>query len=196
MQEVLMLLAAAVLSMSVFKTATLEPVTSAHFESALSAQSVGSEAQATAKALLIDAYGPAGSQGGRSYKCMSFDVDVAPPDKAACRSFRMAVGGIREALIEGTLCPRSDGAWGEAPGPGMVTSTPLNRGWHDAILKKGASLYAEPSLTRLRSKFEWPDAKVQTGGFSFREAQTFALVRMPSGESHYVLKNDLITDVK
>ena len=112
-----MLLAAAVVGLSVYKTPALDESTAAHFHAALAAQGVGAEAAASARALLFDALGPGGGHGERTHKCLSFQIAVAQPDRFQCRPFHLSVGGLTEAAVEGSLCPR-DGAWVEARGWG------------------------------------------------------------------------------
>lgn len=186
-----MLIATALLGMSVYQTAILEPVTASHLMAALTAQGVGSEAAMTARSLLLDALGPAGGQDSRTYKCMTFDVALDRPDTRQCRAFHMTVSGILDARVQGTLCPRPDGSWGEAAGREGLVSVPLDRRWRDMILRKGAALYREPGLQSFHSRSDSPDLKIQAGGFDYREGQTFAYVRLPSGEIRYVLKEDL-----
>ncbi len=188
-----MLLAAAVIGLSVYETPMLERSTASHFEAALVAQGINTEAAATARALLLDALGPAGGHGVRTHKCLSFEISVAMPDRFQCRPFHLAIEGITEAALEGTLCPR-DGAWTEARGLGMISSTPLDLRWRDATLKKGAALYGEPQVRSFLGSYEWPNAKVQMGGYSYREALTFAHIRLPDGDTRYVLKDDLVLE--
>ena len=186
-----MLLAAAVVGLSVYKTPTLDESTAAHFVAALAVQGVNAEAIASARALLLDALGPGGGRGERTHKCLTFEIVVAQPDRFQCRPFHMAVGGMSEASVEGTLCPR-DGAWTEARGLGMISSTPLDPHWRDAVLKKGAGLYSTPDIHSYLGSYEWPDAKIQVGGYSYREALTYAHIRLPNGEDRFVLKDDLV----
>ena len=188
-----MLLAAAVVGLSVYKTPALDESTAAHFHAALAAQGVGAEAAASARALLFDALGPGGGHGERTHKCLSFQIAVAQPDRFQCRPFHLSVGGLTEAAVEGSLCPR-DGAWVEARGLGMIASTPLDLRWRDATLKKGAALYNEPDVRSFLGSYEWPSAKIQVGGYSYREALTFAHVRLPNGDSRFVLRDDLETE--
>lgn len=185
-----MLLAAAVVGLSVYKTPTLDESTASHFLAALAAQGINAEAAASARALLFDALGPGGGRGERTHKCLSFGIVVAEPDRFQCRPFHLSIGGLAEAAVEGTLCPR-DGAWTEARGLGMIASTPLDLRWRDATLKKGAGLYNEPEVRSFLGSYEWPDAKVQVGGYSYREALTFAHIRLSNGDTRFVLKDDL-----
>ncbi len=191
MQEVLMLLAAAVIGLSVYETPMLEPSTASHFEGALLAQGVNGEAAVSARALLLDALGPAGGRGERTHKCLSFQITVADADRFQCRPFHITIDGMVEAEVEGTLC-RRDGAWAEARGLGMISSTPLDLRWRDATLKKGAALYGEPLVKSYLGSYEWPNVKVQVGGYEYREALTFARLRLPDGDTRFVLKDDLV----
>jgi len=185
-----MLVAAAIMGMSVYKTATLDEITASHFKAAMAAQGIGSDATAAARGLLLDALGPGGRQGGRSYKCLDFEISVNRPDRTECRAFEIVVSGLSDARVEGTLCPRPDGSWGESV-TGTLTSIPLDQRWRDAILKKGAPLYRQPALQSYQNRFDWPDTKIQVGGYSYHEAQTFAAIRMPNGDGYYALKDDL-----
>ena len=186
-----MLLAAAIVGLSVYKTPALEDSTATHFMAALAAQGINPEAAASARALLFDALGPGGGRGERTHKCLMFDITVASADRFQCRPFHLAIGGLTEAAVDGTLCPR-DGAWAEARGEGMITSTPLDLRWRDATLKKGAALYSDPGVRSFAGNYGWPDARVEVGGFSYHEALTFAHVRLPNGEARYVLKDDVV----
>ena len=186
-----MLIAATVLGLSVYKTATLDEITQAHLAGALAAQEVVGEAANTARGVLVDALGPAGNPGARSYKCLTFDVMVEPPDRVGCRSFRLNIDGISIGRVDGTVCPRADGSWSEAAGARALVSRPEEHRWRDAILKKGASLYREPGLQSFESRFDWPDITVHLGGYVYREAQTFAYLRLPNGETVYTLKSDV-----
>ena len=76
----------------------------------------------------------------------------------------------------------------------MIASTPLDLRWRDATLKKGAALYNEPDVRSFLGSYEWPSAKIQVGGYSYREALTFAHVRLPNGDSRFVLRDDLETE--
>ncbi len=192
LQEVLMLFAATVIGLSVYKTPTLENATAAHFVAALTAQGVGGDALASARALLFDALGPGGGHLVRSHKCLNFEITVAPPDPYSCRAFHLSIEGMVEALVEGTLCPR-DGAWTESRGQAMIASTPLDIRWRDASLKKGAALYGEPQVRSFVGSYEWPDARIQVGGYSYREALTFAQIRLPNGDNRFILKDDLLS---
>jgi len=189
-----MLIATAVLGMSVYQTAILEPITASHLTAALTAQGISAEGAMTARALLLDALGPAGGQGTRTYKCTSFDVTLERATTSECRSFRMTVSGMLDARIQGTLCPRPDGSWGEAPGRDGLVSVPLDRRWRDMILKTGAALYREPGLQSFHSRSGAQNLMVQVGGYDYREAQTFAYVRLPNGDTRYVLKDDLVPE--
>lgn len=190
-----MLIATAFLGMSVYQNATLEPITASHLMAALEAQNVNAEAAQSAHALLVDLLGPGGAQsaqGSRTHKCLTFDVALEQGERLDCRAFHITVSGMSDARIQGTLCLRPDGTWGEAAGRQGVVSYPLDRRWRDAILHKGAALYGEPGLQSFRGRTDAAETRVQTGGFDYREAQTFAYVRMPGGEARYVLKADLI----
>ncbi len=185
-----MLLAAAVIGMSVYKTPALDDSAAGHFSLALAAQGITGDAAASARALLLDALGPGGGRGQRTHKCLVFEIAVAGPDRYQCRPFHLSIQGINEATVEGTLCPR-DGAWTEARGLGMISSTPQDSHWRDATLRKGAALYNDAQLRSVLGSYDWPDARVQVGGYSFREALTFARIRLPNGDERYVLKDDL-----
>ena len=187
-----MLLAAAVVGLSVYKTPALEETTASHFMTALTVQGVSAEAAASARALLFDALGPGGGRGERTHKCLSFEIAVAGPDRFQCRPFHLSVGGLVEAAVEGTLCPR-DGAWTEARGLGMIASTPLDLRWRDATLKKGAALYNEPDVRSFLGSYERPEERIQVGGYSYREALIFAHIRLPNGDTRFSLKDDLDT---
>jgi hypothetical protein len=193
MQEVLMLLAAALVSMSLYKTAALDLPAGTHFAAAMAAQGLAPDAAAAARGLLLSTLGPGTGQGLGGYKCLSFDVATTPPDASQCRAFHLTISGTVNATVDGALCPQPGGTWTEAGGRSTINSSALDVIWRDTVLKKGASLYREPLLKSLETKFDWPDTKVQIGGYRYQEARTFALIRLPNGESHYVLKGDLAT---
>ena len=188
-----MLLAAAVISLSVYKTPTMDEPTAAHFTSAMTAQGVGAEAMASARALLFDALGPGGGRGARTHKCLSFEITIANPDRFQCRPFHLSIDGLSLAVVEGTLCPR-DGAWTEGRGVGMISSTPLDLRWRDASLKKGAGLYNEPDVRSFLGSYEWPESRIEVSGYYYREALTFAHIRLPNGDDRYVLKDDVMAE--
>ena len=185
-----MLLAAAFMGLSVYKTPALEETTAVHLAAALAAQGIDADAAGTARALLFDALGPGGGHGERTYKCLSFQMSVAAPDRFECRPFRLAIEGMTEAAVEGTLCPHN-GVWTEARGEGMISSIPLDLRWRDATVRKGAALYREPDIRAFIGNYGWPDLRVQVGGYSYRQALTFAHVRLPNGDTHFILRDDL-----
>jgi hypothetical protein len=191
MQEILMLVAAALLSMSVYKTATLDPPAATHFAAAMTAQGIGPEATVAARGLVLSVLGPGTGQAVGGYKCLSFDVATTPPDAGQCRAFHLTVSGTVNATVDGALCPQPGGGWTEAGGRGAIGSNALDTRWRDTVLKKGAALYREPVLKSLETRFDWPDTRVQLGSYAYQDARTFALIRLPNGESHYVLKDDL-----
>ena len=186
-----MLVAAAFMGMSVYKTATLDEVAASHFVGALEAQGIHGDAAAVARALLIDALGPMGGQNARGHNCVNFEINVERPDRAECRWFHLTVGGLVDAMVEGKLCPKPDGDWTEAEGAGMVASMARDQRWRDMILRNGATLYRDPLLASTQSKFNRSDNRVQVGGYSYHQAQTFGFVRLANGDSYYVLKDDL-----
>ncbi len=191
MQEILMLAAAALISMSVYKTAAFDKPAAAHFVAAMATQGVGADAAVAARALLLSTLGPGTGQGLGGYKCLTFDVATTPPDAQQCRAFHLTVAGTVNATVDGALCPQPGGSWTEAGGRSTINSRSLDVRWHDTMLKKGASLYRDSALKALETRFDWPDTKVQVGAYSYQDARVFALIRLPNGESHYVLKDDL-----
>ncbi|MEI6985759.1 MAG: hypothetical protein WCK65_06490 [Rhodospirillaceae bacterium] len=184
-----MLLATALMGMSLYQTAKLGAVTDAHFVAALSTQGMSEQAIANARGLLLDALGPGGVLGSRSYQCQVFEVDLGNPDRQACRALRINVSGTVGFVVSGTLCPGTDGNWHESSGPGMLTSISLDQRWRDATLKTDTSLYGEPMLSSYRGRFTKPNLSVQVGSHAWRESLAFAYVRLPNGDTHYVLKD-------
>ena len=191
MQEVLMLVAAALISMSVYKTATMDQPTAAHFAAATATQDIGPEAATAARTLLLSTLGPGTGQSGGSYQGLSFTIATTPPDAQQCRGFHLTVSGGVKATIDGELCPLPGGGWTEAQGPAGINSRPLDIRWQDGVLKNGAHLYREATLKAMESRFDWSDTKIQVGGYSYRDARVFALIRLPSGDIRYALKNDV-----
>ncbi len=195
MQEVLMLFAASLMVLSVFHTATLDAAADSHFNAALTAQGLGPEAGATARALVLDALGPGDGQRAGGYKCMVFDVAVTPSNGGQCRTVHLAIAGAIDAELGGRLCPDKDGQWTEAPQE-PFTSHPVDLRWRDSVLRKGADLYREAAADSPQTPFDWPDTKIQIGGYVFHDARTFALIRLPNGETRYARKEDLITGTR
>ncbi len=191
MQEVLMLIAAALMTLSVYKTATLDDAAANHLTGALAAQGVGPEATVNARALMLDAMGPGDGHRMGGFKCLTFDVTVSPLPTGPCRAMRMTVEGSIDTSIEGNLCLTPGGLWTEAA-QAPISSKPIDLKWRDTVLKSGATLYRDPAPDSPKIKFDWPDTNIQVGGYLYSNGRTLALIRLPNGESRYAGKADLV----